>query len=508
MTTDNARALILHCNRLKAGRAPFERQWQEIAHYMRPQCSPQTGPGKPLLPLMDSTAMMAAENFAGGLYGMMTNPANRWFALSLQDTDLNSFDPVRDWLYDAETRLLASFGPQSSRFYAVLPALYADLACFGTAVFYSEEMQGQGRFNDNVRPLSECYLAENAWGEVDTVFRRFTLNARQAVDLFGDTLSTQIQRAAERHDLDQIAFLHCVHPNRDCQNHGLEPATRPFRSVYVEEEAERIVATGGYFEMPYHTPRWTQGAGDAYGRGLGAQVLPDIRQLNAMEATALRAAQKIVDPPLAVADRGLIKVAHTRPGGITYGALDPSGQLLVKPIYTGASIGISFEMMEQRRNAIREAFYFSLLQMAGSPNMTATEWMGRQEEKLRLLGPNLGRLQSEFLSPLIRRRFGMLLRAGLLPQAPAEIRGQTLHIDYVSPLARAQMASEAQAVGRLYDSLTTIAKIDPAVIDNIDHDEAVQILGRGWAVPAKIMRGVDQVRAMRSALPSSPLTAT
>jgi hypothetical protein len=77
------------------------------------------------------------------------------------------------------------------------------------------------------------------------------------------------------------------------------------------------------------------------------------------------------------------------------------------------------------------------------------------------------------------------------------MRGQDLKVEYVSPLARAQMASEAQAVSRLYDSMGPVSAVSPSVIDNIDHDEAVQVMGRGWAVPARIMRGADQVRDMR-----------
>jgi hypothetical protein len=90
------------------------------------------------------------------------------------------------------------------------------------------------------------------------------------------------------------------------------------------------------------------------------------------------------------------------------------------------------------------------------------------------------------------------MRAGMLPEPPPGIRGQDLRIEYVSPLARAQMAAEAQAVGRLYDSIAPVAALDPAVAFNIDHDEAVQVMGRGWAVPARIMRGIDQVRALRA----------
>ncbi len=489
--------LILHCNRLKAERAPLERHWREIAAYMRPQHLPgllgeSAGPRRSVL-LLDSTARIAVEAFAAGIYGMMTNPANRWFALKLGQEDLNGIDEVRDWLYEAETRLLASFGPQASRFYAVLPSLFADLACFGTAVFYSGEIAGTGRFNDSVRPLSECHVAENAHGEIDTLFRRFTLTPRQAVGMFGPRVSEKVRKAAEANAQERVAFLHAVLPEED----PALAATRPFASIHVEEDTARIVGEGGYFEMPYQVPRWTQAAGEVYGRGIGDQVLPDVRLLVRMEETVLRAAELMADPPMAVPDKGLSRGAHTRPGGITYGALDHEGQLRIKPIYTGSNPAMAAELITQRRQAVREAFQASLMQMSESPNMTATEFMARHEEKLRLLGPNLGRIQSEFLSPLIRRRFGLMLRAGRLPDPPAAIRGQDLKVEYVSPLARAQMASEAQAVGRLYDSMAPVAAVSPAVIDNIDHDEAIQVMGRGWAVPARIMRGADQVRALR-----------
>ena len=496
MPTKNAQDLILHCSKLKAERHATERHWREIAAFMRPQQLPglldgATGPRRSLQ-LFDSTPQLAAENFASGIYGMMTNPANRWFALKLQDEALVSFDPVRDWLYDVETRILDSFGPQSSRFYAVLPSLYADLACFGTAVFYSEEVGTSGHFNDSVRPLAECLFAENAYGEIDTVFRRFRLTPRQALSLFGDAVSTHSKRAAEKNSLEKIAFIHSVIPNDD------PAAMMPFTSVYLEEDACLLVGKGAYFDMPYQIPRWSCIPGEVYGRGIGDQILPDARLLMRMEETALRAAELMADPPMAVNDKGLARGAHTRPGGVSYGALDQDGQLRIKPIYTGANPTLAIELIEKRRQSIREAFHFSLLQLAGSPTMTATEFIGRQEEKLRLLGPNLGRIQSEFLSPLIKRRFGLLLRAGLLPEPPPEVRGEGIHIGYVSPLARAQMAGEAQAVARLYESLSQLAAIDPTVVDNVDHDEAVQVIGRGWAVPGKIMRGADQVQQLRS----------
>ena len=496
--------LVQRWDRLKADRGPFEALWQELGDYLRPLRAEFTTKREPGArrygKVFDSTPLIAADNFAGGIYGMMTNPANRWFSLRLQDDDMNDFEPVRDWLYDVESRLLHSFGPQISRFYNVLPGLYADLAVFGTSVFYSEEIEGVARIADYTRPLSECVVAENEYGEIDTVYRRFTVEARNALAMFPETLSQNSRKLAEKEPYAPIRFIHCVEPNQDYSGTGnvLEATDRPYISIYVEEQERNEVSRKGYFEFPYQVPRWAQAAGEVYGRGLGEATLADVKTLNQQSRTALVSAQKAADPPLAAPNEGVIRVARTYPGGITYGAIDANGNMLLRPLYEGGNPQLTLEMMEQRRQSIREGFYFSLMQMVGTPDMTATEWIGRQEEKLRLMGPNLGRIQSEFLSPLIKRRFGMLSRARMLPPPPADVQHMGLQIEYVSPLAKAQMASEAQSIVRLYQSLMPIAQADPSVLDNVDHDKAARALARGYAVPAPILRGSQQVDDLRN----------
>lgn len=502
-----AQRIAKRWDRLKADRGPFESLWQELGDYLRPlraEFTSMRSPGeKRYGKVFDSTPLLAADNFAGGIYGMMTNPANRWFSLRVEDDDLNEFEPVRDWLYDVESRLLRSFGPQISGFYNVLPGLYADLAVFGTSIFYSEEIEGRPRINDAQRPLAECAISENAYGEVDTVYRRFFLEARSAIALWPDTISAKTKRVAEKDPFAKVFILHCVEPNGEYDpERKLDQAkAKPYLSIYVEEEAKSELSRKGYFEFPYQVPRWSQAAGEVYGRGLGETVLADVKTLNQQSRTSLVAAQKMADPPLAAPNEGVIRVARTYPGGITYGAIDANGNMLLRPLYEGGDPKLTLEMMEQRRQSIREGFYFSLMQMVGTPDMTATEWIGRQEEKLRLMGPNLGRIQSEFLSPLIKRRFGILLRARQIPPPPPEISGAKLNVEYVSPLAKAQMASEAQSIVRLYQSLEVMIQAtggqDVSVLDNIDQDKAARALARGYAVRPDIARDPKEVETIR-----------
>src|SRR5690606_29273435 len=154
--------------------------------------------------------------------------------------------------------------------------------------------------------------------------------------------------------------------------------------------------------------------------------------------------------------------------GIIYGGIDPQGRRLYEPLVTGADIGLGLELEEQRRQAIREAFHHSLMLMVAQPNQTATEVLARQEEKLRLMGPHLGRLQSECLDPLSRRVVAMRGRAGAFPDLPPALaRHPGVSVEYVSPLARAQKASEGTAILRAVQSVAGLAAIDPAVADNL-----------------------------------------
>jgi len=131
------------------------------------------------------------------------------------------------------------------------------------------------------------------------------------------------------------------------------------------------------------------------------------------------------------------------------------------------------------------------------PQMTATEVQVRYELMQRLLGPTLGRFQTEFLNPLIERCFNILDRQGLLAPAPDSVAGSSIDIEYVGPLARSQRMEEATAVERLYEMAAQLAQVAPQIMDNIDHDAAIRSRAELLGVPKNIMRGIDEVQQQR-----------
>jgi hypothetical protein len=181
------------------------------------------------------------------------------------------------------------------------------------------------------------------------------------------------------------------------------------------------------------------------------------------------------------------------PGGVTVVRHDGA----IKPLQIGSNWQITDLKENQLRTSIRQAYYSDQLQLQDGPQMTATEVQVRYELMQRLLGPTLGRFQTEFLNPLIERTFGIMLRAGGLLPEPDVIKGQKIDIEYVGPLARSQRMEESVAIDRLYELAMNVVQIDPSIMDNINHDEAIRLRGDLLGVPKIILRARDEVEELR-----------
>ena len=154
-------------------------------------------------------------------------------------------------------------------------------------------------------------------------------------------------------------------------------------------------------------------------------------------------------------------------------------------------------MEEQRRKAIQAAFYVDQLLLGQGPQMTATEVVQRTEEKMRMLGPVLGRLQFELLQPLITRTYNLLSRQKAFEAAPEFMRESDIEIEYVSPLAKAQRQGDVQSMMRFLEMLSPFAQIDPGVLDFLDVDGMAKEMIKVLSIPATVVKGDEEVAEVR-----------
>jgi len=487
---------------LASDRGTWEVNWQEILDYVMPRKADvvtlRTKGEKRTEVLFDSTAITANNLLAASLHGTLTSPSLPWFSIKLRDEELNRNRDVQLWLEDTGRRMYDTFN--ETNFNTEVHELYLDLCSIGTAAIFVEE--GNEGFDKNgihfnTLHIAEYYIQENINGKVDTLYRKYKLTARQAVQEFGEkNVGEKILTAAKEKPDQKFNFIHAVEPTEDYKRATGKTSTKlPYHSCHVCEEDKMVVRTGGYNEFPYLVPRWSKATGEIFGRSPSYNALPDIKTLNKAVEIGLKAWAKAIDPPLLVQDDGVIGRVRTTPAGITVVRNDGA----IKPLQIGSNWQITDLKENQLRTAIRQAYYSDQLQLQEGPQMTATEVQVRYELMQRLLGPTLGRFQSEFLNPLIERVFGIMYRAGALLPEPSVVRGSKIDVEYVGPLARSQRMEEAVAIERLYQLAMNIAQVDPAIMDNIDHDEAVRLRGKLLGVPKTVLRGKDQVDEMRNA---------
>jgi hypothetical protein len=352
--------------------------------------------------------------------------------------------------------------------------------------------------NCSARPIGECFLSENAEGMIDTVFRKFKWSARQAAQVWPLQNLSEKCRESLNQDQDKFFdFLHCVFPRGDYNPAKKDNRNLPFASIYLEVDSRHIISESGFHEFPFAAARWTKSSGEIYGRSPTMRALADIKMLNEMSKTIIKAGQKAVDPPLMVPDDGFLLPIRTTPSGINF--YRKGSQDRIERMPTSDKIPLGFEMEEQRRQSIRRSYYAHLLQLPQAPNMTATEVLQRIQDQVRVLGPMVGRMFSEFLNPIVDRVFGIMLRAGWFPPVPDELAGMKIDVEYVSPIAKAMRSTEAQAPLKTIEFMGPFIQADPTLLDNFNGDEAFLEIAEIAGVPSKWLRTPDQVAELRKA---------
>ena len=494
--TELTKDLLKRFGKLVTQRQTWESHWQEVADYMMPRkadVTKQRSKGDKRSELIfDSSPLHAVELLSASLHGMLTNPSTPWFSLRFKNVDTGDADEANEWLQDTTEKMYDAFN--RSNFQQEIFELYHDLITFGTAsMFIEEDADDIVRFS--TRHIGEIYISENNKGRIDTVYRKFKISARAAILQFGEkNVSNALRGTAMKDPYEEVTILHVVYPRENYDPKKKDAKNMPFASCYIELDNKHEISQSGFNEFPYVVPRYLKASFEIYGRSPAMTALPDVKMLNEMSKTTIKAAQKQVDPPLLVPDDGFILPVRTVPGGLNFYRAGTRDR--IEPLNIGANNPLGLNMEEQRRNAIRDTFYVNQLMMQNGPQMTATEVVQRNEEKMRLLGPVLGRLQSELLRPLIDRTFAILLRKKLFRPAPQFLSGQDIQIEYVSPLAKAQRSSELQSIMRAIEIFGSLAQISP-VFDHINIDNLVTHLADIVGVPAKVLNSKSEVNAIR-----------
>jgi hypothetical protein len=489
-----------------SSQANFRNLWQDTADWILPmfaKIQTQRVPGEPLgTELHDITGRTEGRGMASGLSSLVIPAGQEFYDLQSGDRDVRDDAEVEEYLAElTEDAHEEMFG---TNFIEEFNAALESLVFFGNSDTFPNWTVKTG-LTYRTYPIGSYQLRENKDGIIDTKILTVKRTARQLKQQFPDTIGEHVKKALEEQDRggnaqinQDFEIIQIIQPRADFNPSMADNLNMPFESVFIAVLDRNVLGESGFEDFPFAVPRWYRSPGEVYGRGIGTEILPQVRKLNQMEADKTQAGNRWVEPPLEILESfdGQVNVS---PRALNYVMERDS----IKAIDFGAkgSYPISREELEEQRVLVREAFFksaFEPLTGLTGDRRTTEEIRGRLSEALKKLSNPLGRLFSELLDPLIRRTVMLLIRNGVVRQPPPQLR--RVKIEYTGPLALALRDQHVIAFDNWLTFTERMEALQPGTIDNIDFDEASRDLARFMGVKESHIRPVrrrDEIRQER-----------
>lgn len=498
-------ALAKRLERLKTLRLPHERVWRDCFDHSFPirgsglmsnNLTAQQALDRKAR-LVDDTATDAGRTLAAALVSGMTPASSRWFSLEVSNAD----DAGKTWLDTKASQLHQEI--HASTFDAAGYECSLDMVGAGWFALYVDvDRKTGGGFKFEQWPLAGVYAADSTYGgTVDTVFRSYTLTAAQAVNEFGNACSAQTQKQATVEPDAAVEICHAIYPRTTYLVGGKMAKNLPVASCHFEVQSHTLLRESGYHEMPVILPRWMVIPDTVYAVGPMFDVLPSARQLNEVVRMDMANAELTIAGMWIAEDDGVLNPRTIKVGPrkvIIANSVDS-----MKPLQPSGNWQLADERIAQLRGQIRKLLMADQLQPQDGPSMTATEVHVRVNQVRQLLGPIYGRLQAEYLQPLVERCFALAYRAGLFGPAPESLAGQGFNVKFIGPLARAQKMEDVGAIERLNQTIEAMAQMGQlvpaasAALDVVKFDENLRTMIDGLGVPLKNAATSDEVQALR-----------
>jgi hypothetical protein len=505
MSDSRADDLISMHGRMQTLRSSnFERVWTEIDERINPSAadfgsmSPTTTKGQQRTDkAFDATPGLALDRFKAAIHSLVTPRNQTWQKLKAVDEELTEDTEVTRYLEEVTRRLFSA--RYAANFDSEVQGCYYNGGKYGSFGMFTGEQMGKSLYYRGI-PMKQLYFAENEYGNVDLVHRDWFWTARQAHQRWGDKLPPVIKRAAEKMPDQEFRFLHCVKPRMDADVSRKDYRGMEFISYYVCYDTREVLEESGFRVFPYSVGRYDLLPGEVYGRSPCMTILPDVKMLNEMNRTTIQAAQLAVLPPLLAGRDGILDAIKITPAAINYGGVNDQGQQMIQPMRLGQDFKLGIELMDQKRSIINDALLQTLFQiLVDKPNITATEAMLRAQEKGQLIGPTGSRIETEFLTPMVRRELDILAMANQLPEMPKQLmeRGGLYAIEFDSPLSRAREAEGGVGILRTFEQLAPIAQTaGPSVYKRFNIDKISKELARLNGMPSKVLYSDEEMLAI------------
>ncbi len=428
--------------------------------------------------IFDETAVVGIQEFASRLQAGIVPTFARWanFEAGVEIPEENkesvnaSLDNITQFVFETLS---------GSNFNQEIHEAFMDLAV-GTGCLLVEEGDAVNPIKFSAIPLPHLILNNGPDNKIDTIFRKRSCKLNEINVIYPDAVVPE-------------EIMSTMNPDRKCTLlDGVyrvydEPNVEKYKHCVVLLE-KKIIIFDEMFEgigsNPYITFRWNKASGEVYGRGPIFNAISAIKTCNLTIQLILENAQMSISGIYQVEDDGIVNPDNIQlvPGSLIPIAPNSRG---LQPINAAGRFDVAQLVLEDMRANIKKALYMETLGRPEGTPMTATEVAERMADLSRQIGSSFGRLQSEFVIPVLRRVIRLLKEQGRI-ELPV-VNGREVKVSAVSPLARAQYQQDISDINRFHEIIGTT--FGPQVLNLIvKQNEVAKHIGNLMNIPEKLLR--------------------
>ena len=222
---------------LKTERTSWESLWQEVRDFILPDAGNFEGDNaregrKRFGKILDAEATHCADIIAAGLATGVSSPNRPWLRLTTLDPDLDQSSDVKIWLSHVDQQMLMTLS--KAEVYNQLHQSYLELPVFGTSCTLVRQHPERVIALENLT-VGEYWLADDEYGRINTLYRKFEMSAQQMVAQFGlDAVSRSVRSAYESNPFQRFEIIHAVEPRFDRDLSKRDALNQPWLSCYFQ----------------------------------------------------------------------------------------------------------------------------------------------------------------------------------------------------------------------------------------------------------------------------------
>ena len=448
--------------------------------------------------IYDMTPMLDAEDMISGLKHAMIPAGQNFFAIKVGEDDKLSDSTQRYISMLTQTSHEHIF---NSNFITEIDEVLRSLIIFGPASIFSEWTPKTG-LNYRNTVIGTYQFIENEKRLIDGIILSVKYTPKQAIGEFGeDNVGKSVTEANKdpKKSNEKFEFIYLILP-REQINPNLSQAVSsnmPWEEQVVAVKDKVTVMESGFPQFPYHSARWKRPANEVHGRGIGTEMLPQIKVLDRMNRDFNEVGNKFANPAMQK-HQSVEGPVRTFPGACN--TVREMGN--IAPLGLEGNFAITEASLERQTGIIDRAFFkneFSPLEGLTGDRRTTLEIRERIRQTWHKIGPPVARIWFELMTGLIQRSILLLIRNGAVEQPPPELEGVGFGLEFVSPFALELRSQQARAFQEWASIVGEMESVFPGAIDNVDSDDAIIRLGHTLGVNAEDMASEEQRNEKRQA---------